>query len=290
MVWRRPYNGPKTLLQQAVARCRRDFVAIGLFSVVINALQLTTSLYMMQVYDRVLGSHSRETLFYLSCLAVSALLLLACLESVRSRIAQRVAAWVHRVVAPESFVRAVESQIAGLPYRTEALRDLASVQTFLSSAAMLAIFDVPWFPIYVAVIFMLAPALGAVALIGAIVLLSLTILNELLTAKAIRNYGEAFASSQRVCDSTIRNAEVIDAMGMSQSVLSRWHSGLSQGHADQETAGDIAGLALAGTKFIRMVLQIACTRRWCSIGAGKPNDRRSHDSRINYHGPRTGAR
>ena len=110
----------ETPLARALRACRSQFMAVGIFSGVVNGLQLTVSLYMMQVFDRVLSTRNLNTLLYLTLIAITAVGLLALLEAVRSRIMQRVGTWVEETVAPEGFARAVESQLRGRAYRIPA--------------------------------------------------------------------------------------------------------------------------------------------------------------------------
>src|SRR3712207_2961048 len=160
----------RTPLQRALGACRNQFVLVGLFSGVVNLLQLTTSIYMMQVFDRVLASRVLDTLYYLSVIAIGATLVLALLEAVRGQVMQRLATWVEQRVAPESFVRAIESALRRRAYRMEALRDLAICRGFLGSPSALALYDIPWVPIYLAFIFLQHPVMGAIALGGAVIL------------------------------------------------------------------------------------------------------------------------
>src|SRR3954451_23527888 len=168
----------RTPLQPALGACSKQLMVVGLFSGMVNLLQLTTSIYMMQVFDRVLASRILDTLYYLSLIAIVATLVLALLEAARGQLMQRLAVWVEQRVAPESFVRALESTLRGRPYRMEALRDLAVCRGFLSSPGALSPYDVPWVPIYLAFIFMLHWVIGCIALAGAVILFSLTLLSE----------------------------------------------------------------------------------------------------------------
>lgn len=247
----------ETPLARAVAACRAQFVAVGVFSGVVNALQLTVSLYMMQVFDRVLATRNLNTLVYLTLIAIAAVGLLAVLEAARSRIMQRIGAWIEERVAPEGFARAVESQLRGRAYRMEALRDLAICRGFIASPGALALYDVPWVPVFLLVIFMLHPVLGIVALGGAVLLLGLTLLNEVSTSKLLREANTAAMSNQRRADSIVRNAEVIDSMGMLPAVMARWRLGVVEMSGPMHRAMDRAGPLLAITKFCRLAVQIA---------------------------------
>src|SRR5919199_6535721 len=211
-----------TPLRRALQACRKQFLLVGLFSGAVNLLQLTTSLYMMHVFDRVLATRVLDTLLYLSLIAVAAVLVLALLEGVRGQIMTRVATWVEHRVAPEGFVRAIESTLRGRPYRMEALRDLAVCRGFLSSAGALSLYDIPWVPIYLGFIFMLHPVMGCVALAGAVILFSLTLVSELSTSKLLKEANSASMASQRRAESISRNAEVIDSMGMLPAVIGQW--------------------------------------------------------------------
>jgi ATP-binding cassette subfamily C protein/ATP-binding cassette subfamily C protein EexD len=212
---------------------------------------------MMQVFDRVLATRNLNTLIYLTLIAIAAVGLLAVLEAARSRIMQRVGAWIEEKVAPEGFARAVESQLRGRPYRMEALRDLAVCRGFIASPGALALYDVPWVPVFLLVIFMLHPMLGVVALAGALLLLGLTVLNELSTSKLLREANTAAMSNQRRAESIVRNAEVIDSMGMLPAVMARWRRGVVEMSGPMNRAMDRAGPLLAMTKFFRLAVQIA---------------------------------
>lgn len=247
----------ETPLARALAACRRQLLAVGVFSGVVNVLQLTVSIYMMQVSDRVLSTRNLNTLLYLTLIAIVALGLLALLEAARSRVMQRIGAWIEERVAPEGFARAVESQLRGRSYRMEALRDLAVCRGYIASPAALALYDVPWVPVYLLVIFALHPVLGSVALAGAVLLLGLTVLNELSTSKLLREANSAAMASQRRAESILRNAEVIDSMGMLPAVMARWRASVAEMTKPMNRAMDRAAPLLAGTKFLRLVVQVA---------------------------------
>ncbi len=246
-----------TPLRQALGVCRRYFVAVGLFSGVINLLQLTTSIYMMQVFDRVLSTRVLDTLVYLSLLACFAILVLAVLEAVRGQILQRVGTWIEQRVAPEGFVRAIESALAGGSYRMEALRDLGVCRGFLASPTMLSLYDVPWVPIYIAFIFLLHPVMWWMALGGALLLFGLTVTTELATSRLLKDVNTAATTSQRCAEAIARNAEVIDSMGMQAAVIDRWRESVAAMTQPQRRASDRAAMMVAATKFLRLIVQIA---------------------------------
>jgi ATP-binding cassette subfamily C protein/ATP-binding cassette subfamily C protein EexD len=252
-----PEKPGETVLSKAVAACRGQLMAAGLFSGVVNVLQLTVSLYMMQVFDRVLSTRSLDTLYYLTAIAVFALLVMAALDGLRGQVMQRIAGWIEGKTAPEAFIRAIESQLRNRPYRMEALRDLAVCRGWLGSPAALTVFDVPWVPVFLAVIFLLHPALGAIATGGAVLLFLLTLANEWATGALVRQASTGAMASQRRAESMVRNAEVIDSMGMGPAVLQRWREGLSASLPPQERAADRAAFLLSMTRFFRLAIQVA---------------------------------
>jgi ATP-binding cassette subfamily C protein/ATP-binding cassette subfamily C protein EexD len=252
-----PEKPGETVLSKAVAACRGQLMAAGLFSGVVNVLQLTVSLYMMQVFDRVLSTRSLDTLYYLTAIAVFALLVMAALDGLRGQVMQRIAGWIEGKTAPEAFIRAIESQLRNRPYRMEALRDLAVCRGWLGSPAALTVFDVPWVPVFLAVIFLLHPALGAIATGGAVLLFLLTLANEWATGALVREASTGAMASQRRAESMVRNAEVIDSMGMGPAVLQRWREGLSASLPPQERAADRAAFLLSTTRFFRLAIQVA---------------------------------
>lgn len=247
----------ETPLARALAACRGQLMAVAVFSGVVNVLQLTVSLYMMQVFDRVLSTRNLNTLLYLTLIAMVALGLLALLEGARSRIMQRIGTWMEEKVAPEGFTRAIESQLRGRPYRMEALRDLGVCRGFIGSPGALALYDVPWVPAYLFVIFLLHPMLGWISLLGAALLFSLTIFNEFATSRLLKEANTAAMASQRRAESVVRNAEVIDSMGMLPAVMARWRLGVAEMSVPMNRAMDRAAPLLAITKFFRLVVQVA---------------------------------
>ncbi|MFH5926246.1 type I secretion system permease/ATPase [Roseomonas xinghualingensis] len=243
-------------LTATLAACRSQFTTVGLFSLVVNLLQLTVSLYMMQVFDRVLATRSTDTLLWLTVVAVSAVGVLALLEGVRSQVMQRVAMWVEGRVAPEGFARALEATLRGRPYRMEALRDLAICRNWLSGQGSLTLYDVPWVPVYLGVVFLLHPILGWVATAGAVILFILALTSELATSGPLRQAGTASMAAQKRADAIARNAEAADAMGMLPALLRIWRAAASQAVPLQEKAADRAALLMAATKFVRLAVQI----------------------------------
>jgi PrtD family type I secretion system ABC transporter len=247
----------ETTFAQALARGRAALVAAGGFSLAVNLLMLTSALYMMQVFDRVLASGRIETLVYLTVLAAGALALLAVLDVLRGRVLARVAAWIERVVAPAALARSVEAALRRDEGRADALRDLAALRGFLGGSGVLALFDLPWVPVYLAVAYLLHPVLGHVALAGAAVLLSLAFVNDRLTRASLRDAEASARRALRMAEAGCRNAEAVDALGLLPGLTRRWDRHHARSVDLQVRAADRAGLVLGAAKFFRLFVQIA---------------------------------
>jgi PrtD family type I secretion system ABC transporter len=246
-----------TGLNAVLTHCRRGLIAVGLFSMAINLLVLTSSIYMLQVYDRVLSGRSVETLIYLTLMAACALAVMGALDAIRSRILVRLGTWIERTLSPAVFQRALDNSVRGTPYRSEALRDLATLRAFLGGAGIMALFDAPWLPIFLVFIFLLHPLLGAFSLLGAAALVALALVNSFLTLENLKRANLASTKAYQNAEAGFRNAEVIDGMGMSPALLRRWDAINAHGLRFQERASDTAGLITAGIKSLRMFLQVA---------------------------------
>jgi PrtD family type I secretion system ABC transporter len=247
----------QTHLSTIKERCRHGVLAVVGMSFAINLLVLTTSIYMLQVYDRVLTGHSLSTLLYLTIITVAALLAMGALELLRSRTLMRVSSWIDRVLSPLVFARGLENAVRGVSYRTEAVRDLSTVCKFLSSGGINSLCDAPWMPIYLGFIFLLHPMLGLVACVGAVVLFALALANNVVTRDPLKRANAAANRGFRTAESAVRNAEVIDGMGMVGTLARRWDRGNAEVLELQTRASDRSGSITAGARTFRMILQVA---------------------------------
>jgi len=247
-----------TRLSEALSTVRGAFVATVIFSFFINMLMFVAPLYMLQVYDRVLGSRNETTLVMLTIIAGGMLFVFGCLELVRSRILVRIGCKLDRQLNTQVFSSVFErsvSQPSG--GHSQALRDLDSLREFMTGAGLIAFCDAPWVPLFLAVVFMFHPLLGLVALIGAVIIFTLALANEIFTRKPLAEASKANVGANTFVTTSLRNAEAVSAMGMLPGVMSRW----SQKHGDvialQSQASDRAGLILSSSKAIRMFLQVS---------------------------------
>lgn len=253
-------SNPQTsdsVIASALAACRRGFVGAGIFSLGVNVLMLTAPLYMLQVFDSVLTSRSTDTLLLLTLVAAIALLTLGALDGVRGVLLARIGGWLDDALGPPVLRAGVEGALAtGAPASVQGLRDLSTLRGFLSGNGIIPMMDAPWIPVFIAVIFLLHPMLGWLAIFGGIILFVMAIVNELTTR---RQYGDASRGSMATlghAEAATRNADAIQAMGMLDNLIRHWRS--RHGEASRSLAEAVSrGSAIAATsKFLRLVLQV----------------------------------
>jgi PrtD family type I secretion system ABC transporter len=224
--------------------------------VAINLLVLASPLYMMQLYDRVLNSRSMDTLLLLTVITLGAMIVMAALELVRGRLMVRVSGWLDARLAGEALIADVVASLnRGATPSAQGLRDLAGFRAFLTGPGMFPILDAPWVPLFLLVIFMLHPLLGWLALAGALLLFGLALLNERLSASPLNAAGKAAREVQDIADMNVRNADVIEAMGMMPNLVERWRAANAESFAFQAKASDRAVAITAVSKFVRLALQ-----------------------------------
>ena len=240
----------------AIWAIRRPLYVVGAFSFVINILMLTPTFYMLQMYDRVLGSRNEMTLHMITLITVGLFILLSGLEWVRSRILVRVGAQFDAALNSRVFNAAFETNLRTSGANAgQALADLTNVRQFITGNGLFAFFDAPWFPIYLVVIFILHPVLGWFSIIGAVLSISLTIINEWATKGPLTQANQAAIVSNNYATNNLRNAEVISAMGMLDNLRARWYKRYKDLLTLQSIASDRAGTISAFSKFIRMTQQ-----------------------------------
>ncbi len=206
------HSAQPNVLTEAVRRCRGTFGTLALFSCCMNLLILAGPLYMLQVYDRVLSSGRVETLIMLTILLAAALMTWAALESLRTAVTVRLGAWFNQVLGPCYIDSGVRARLDGRAAGGQAFRDLSQIQSFMATNGMTAFFDIPWTPLFIAVIWMFHPWLGAFALASALLLLAVTFANEILTREvaAPRDGGPARGDADRRDDDPQRRAGLGD--------------------------------------------------------------------------------
>jgi PrtD family type I secretion system ABC transporter len=247
---------PTSPIRQALATCKGAVTATALFSFCGNVLLFVSPLYMLQVYDRVLSSRSGSTLLMLTLVAAFLLAVLGSLEAVRSRMLVRAGARLDHLLSGRTFA-ALFDQAVKQPgtVNGQVLRDLDSVRDFATGPALLVFCDAPWAPLFIIMAFVLHPLLGVVTLVGGIVIFTLAVVNEMSTRKALKDSGTVSFQATAFADASLRNAEVLHAMGMVPAMQARWQMRHQAALALQSQAADRAGMLLAVSKFFRLFLQ-----------------------------------
>lgn len=250
-------GGQGAALKRVITTSRRFFVFVGLFSFFISLLMLVAPLYMLQIYDRVLTAGSRATLYFLTLAAVGLILTGALLELFRSRILVRFSGHLDSQLREPVFKGllnlGLRHQGSGL---SQPLRDLDTLRGFLSSTSLVYLFDAPWVVVFLSVIFLMHWVLGLFATVGALILFGIAWATELTTRKSLaeanRNHLQAF----NFAESSFRNAEVIEAMGMLPGLHKRWSERNNTALHLQAEASDRAANLRSTAKFVRPVLQV----------------------------------
>jgi ATP-binding cassette, subfamily C, bacterial exporter for protease/lipase len=244
-----------TLFDDCMSQIRRQMLPLGIFSLAANLLLLVSSIYMLQVFDRVLSSGSVDTLLWLTVAAMFAIAVYGVLELARRRLLSRTAAWLDTELAGPVIRRGVEARLAGV--QSEAgLADLQEMRSFLAGDAVLAFLDAPWMPVFIAVIWLMHPVLGWLALMGAIILLIVAVANDLLTRRLLEQSRTALRRNQRRAKDYLDNAETVRALGMLGPLLHRWQNARRRLREDSDRASAVTSGLTYLTKSTRLALQI----------------------------------
>ncbi len=246
-------------LGDALRACRSAFIGVGVMSCMINLLYLTGSIFMLEIYDRVLPSRSIPTLVGLVILAGGLYVAQGALDLIRGRILVRIGTSLDETLNARVFETVVRLplMVGGRNEGLQPLRDLDNVRSFLSSMGPGAFFDLPWLPFYLAICFAFHVMIGLTALVGAIILVALTIATEFMSREPAREAMGLAARRNDLAATSRRNAEVLVAMGMSGRLTRRWSEANEKYLAGNQRASDVAGGLGAIAKVMRMTLQSA---------------------------------
>jgi ATP-binding cassette, subfamily C, bacterial PrsD len=252
-----PHERPPSELMVALASCRGAFAGVGVFSALSNILMLTGAFFMLQVYDRVLPSRSVPTLLGLAIIAGILYVFQGILDAVRGRILVRIGALLDAELCGRIYQTLLRIPLKASDRNDgiQPMRDLDNIRAFLSGQGPVALFDLPWMPIYLGVCFMLHPLIGVTALGGAIVLVGLALATEILTRQPTR-LATGFAMARNgLAETSRRNAEVLLAMGMAGRVQDRW-SDVNRSYIDSnKSMSNVVDTLGAASKTLRMMLQ-----------------------------------
>ena len=244
-----------SLPAMALRSCLPHVIAAAVFSGGINLLYLATPLYLLQVYNRVLPSRSGATLILLSLGLVIALAAMAGLDAIRAKILVRAGTRFDTALSARILALLIQRREDGGQRHSEALRDLDQLRQALSGSPAQTVFDAPWTPVYLALLFALHPTLGAMALAAALLLLSLALLSDWASRSRIIAAGEAQSRSYRFADEMLRNAEPVIAMGMQAGLGDRWFDNRARLLAHSARAGESNAAYAAVIRFLRLLLQ-----------------------------------
>lgn len=264
-------NESKT--RQAVSSTFRSlryaFISVGLISMLINLLMLTGPVFMLQIYDRVLASGSVPTLVVIGTLALLLYLFMGFFETIRGRMLTRIGQSADAQLTTLAYAVSTDQSLNGgkTKISQRPVHDLDCVRQFLSGPGPAALFDIPWMPFYLAIVFLFHSLLGWVALTGALAIGALAVLNELSSRQPARAAAATYGQRQRAVETSRRNSEAVKAMGMMDALSAHWSRDNSEFLDTQRRASDQAGFFAAATKTVRFVLQsaILAVGAWLAI-------------------------
>lgn len=247
----------KSSLKEALTLCKGSFISAASFSMVINLLMLVPTIYMLQLYDRVVPTGNESTLLMLTLIMLALFITLGTLEWVRSMILVRVSSRLETLLNTRVFNIAYKQSLysGGQSLSSQPLDDLTALRQFMTGNGLFAFFDAPWMPFYIALMFLFHPWYGWMAVFTTIVLSVLAVINEKVTSKTLSEANSQAVAGRALVNKTLKNAEVIESMGMLDSVRGRWQAGSYNVLRLQAHASAKAGLISSLSKIIRLSSQ-----------------------------------
>ncbi|MES0145460.1 type I secretion system permease/ATPase [Mesorhizobium sp. M0015] len=234
--------------------CRRYFLVAAAFSLAINLLYLASPLYMLQIYDRVVTSGSETTLVMLTLVLLAAFLSLAGLDLVRASILTRASARLDRLLSAKVLAASVETPSPGSS-QSQPIRDFDTFRQVITGSGIHALFDLPWSPIYIGIIFLLHPWLGFFALGCSLLLIAMAVLTEYLVRSPLKQANDLATTNYNFTEMSLRNSEVVRAMGMIDGLIRRWGRDRNLALRRQAEASDRAALMSGLIRFLRLTMQ-----------------------------------
>lgn len=247
------------LISGAIGSCRSAFVSTGIMSCVINILTLTAPIFMMQVSDRVLSSQSVPTLIVIGVLALGLYLFFGLLDYLRTRIVGRIGMSIEAQLSGVTFeiCTLLPIKLGEKSQHQNPMRDLETVRQFMSGPAPSAIFDVPWMPFYLIIVYLFHPMLGIMAAVGAVCISILIALNKIMSKRPMSSLGQSINDRSRFLEECRRSSEAVQSMGMVGALRKKWAYANAKHLMTQLKSHDIANLFSALIKTFRFVLQSA---------------------------------
>ena len=244
-------------LRMALGEAKRTFYIIAAFSSMINMLLLVSPIYMLQMYDRVLSSGNRDTLIALTAIALFLLAMMALLDIVRQRLLVRVSQRLDDKLGNRVFDTLFRSNLRRTRAASLPIRDFETIRQFVTSPGLLAFFDVPWMPFFIVLVYVFHPYLGFVATFGAIVITILALSTELVSRQLLQRAGNYASMSSIFAETSLKNADVMQAMGMLGNLQKRWRTMRDPSIAMHANASERLSVLLGISKSFRYSLQVA---------------------------------
>ena len=245
----------KSTVKSAWGKLRSGFVAIGFFSMILNVLMLAGPLYMLQVYDRVLTSQNMDTLIALSILLGGVFLVTGLLDLIRMRILSRLGARFELEIGAPILQAAIRRRVQGKDSGDNPAADVNGMRDFISGPTLVAFFDAPWIPLYLGLLYVLHPYLGALGLAGALFLTLMALITNARTGDVMQDAAQARARSDSLFTSSEQNAELVHAMGMTGDLSRRWTALQHNAHHLKSRMSDRLASFSVVSKTTRMALQ-----------------------------------
>ncbi len=240
---------------------RNNLVAVGIFSVFVNLLMLTMPIYLFQISDRVLTSHSLDTLLMLTLVVIGLIAVLALLDTLRRQVLSRLATRMETILGGPIIASIIGQAPATDGGNVQPLRNLHQVRGFLSGPTMLVLFDAPMAPLYFAAIFLIHPELGYLVLIAGLMLIAIAVLNQRATSAPLGQAGTYGSKAEAQAESLARNAQVVNAMGMLNESVAQWGREQAMALTMQSDAQDRSVWISGLSRFVRLITQI-CILGW----------------------------
>jgi ATP-binding cassette, subfamily C, type I secretion system permease/ATPase len=242
------------IVKDALLACRHYFLIAAGFSLAINLLYLASPLYMLQIYDRVVTSGSQTTLVMLTIVLLAAFLALAGLDLMRAWVLTRASVRLDRLLSSRIVAASVEASSPNSS-KSQAIRDFDTFRQVITGSGIHALFDLPWSPIYIAIIFLLHPWLGFFALGSSLLLIAMAVINEYLVRSPLKQANDLATANYNFTEMSLRNSEVVRAMGMVDGLIRRWGRDRNLALRRQAEASDRAALMSGTIRFLRLTMQ-----------------------------------
>jgi PrtD family type I secretion system ABC transporter len=255
MVFNRSTAEKPTELNRALQNARPAVVVAVIFSLFINLLALVSPLYMLQVYDRVLSSRNTLTLLFITLIAVVLYFVYGALEALRTQVLVRSGIRFDSDVRGHIFKSVLDATIQRRPGGTQSFRDVDIVREFLTGAGLISFCDAPWIPVFVVIAFILHPFFGVLSIISGVIILGLAVANDHVTRAPLQQATTASILAQNDASATMRNSEVMHAMGMWGGLQARWQKRRDELIGWQALASDRGGGIISTIKMFRQIVQ-----------------------------------